>query len=215
MTSINWLGAECIEGLFGITRVTPIKAAWVGITLGNIVLMVVLAWRLWPQPFALYLGWTALMALGQGSRAWDEWSEVITVGATGWWLWHEMPSDRHGRQFVLGIGSVIVLTLFYSLPMPWPHYRAPIYFTRLYTTAGFFAVAVAICLLHWAEKEPCEVKSLLAIPWFGAVLVAGSQRGWSRWPVAITTNLIWAACLIGWLQYGRRSPTKVRSMTAS
>lgn len=188
---------------------------WLGITFLNVLLMGWLALRHWPKPFGIYMGWTALMALGQQSRSWDEWAEATTVVATGWWLWHEMPPDRHGRQFVLGIGAMIVATLFYTVPMPWPHYSRVLYFTRLYSTAGFFAVSVAITAWHWANADPPGFWRVLAIPWFASVLLAGAQRGWPRWAVAIGANFIWSACLLGWLQYGRRKPAKVRSMIAS
>jgi hypothetical protein len=47
-------------------------------------------------------------------------------------------------------------------------------------------------------------ETMLAIPWFLAVLLAGSQRGFDRWMVGIYTNLIWSACLICWLAISRR-----------
>ena len=116
---------------------------------------------------------------------------------------------------MLAIGAVIVMTLFYSLPMPWPHFSQALYFTRLYSTAGFFAVSVAMVLLPWVDREVPAMRQALAIPWFGAVLVAGSQRGWPRWTVALVTDLIWTCCLTGWIQYGRRKPERVRSIIAS
>lgn len=204
-----------LQALFGITEPAAIKEWWAALTLCNAGLMLGLAFRGWPRPFAHYMLWTSLMALSQGSRIWGEWAEIATIVITGWWLWHEMPTDRHGRQFVLAIGSVIVMTLFYSLPMPWPRYSQALYFTRLYSTAGFFAVSVAMVLLPWADHEVPALRQVLAIPWFGAVLLAGSQRGWPRWPIALITNLIWTACLLAWLQWGRRKSARVRSMMVS
>lgn len=204
-----------IKYFFDIRVLSAVKEWWIGVTLLNVLLMLWLTYKHWWESFGIYMLWTAFMALSQGSRLWNEWYEITTLLATGWWLWHELPEESHGRQFVLAIGTVIVMTLFYSLPMPWPRYSQVLYFTRLYSTAGFFAIAIATCLLRWVEREPLALHQVLAIPWFGSVLLAGSQRGWPRWTVAIITNLIWTACLLAWLQCGRRKPAKIRSMMAN
>jgi hypothetical protein len=184
-----------IHYLFGISVLTPIKIAWVALTCVNIVLMLWLAWRgATPTFFGAYMVMMGACATLQGSPAWNPILEAILAIWTIPWIWSMMPKDRYGRVFVLAIGTLISAVLMYALPPPWPNYDPMMYFVRLYSAAVFMGVAFATCLLNRFNYS-----AMVAVPWFGSVLLASSQRGWDRWIIAISTNLIWTACLICWL----------------
>lgn len=195
---------HAIAILFGITAITPIKACWVAITLVNVVMMMFLGLKLnsW---FSGYMAITAWMALIQGTKVWDESCEVMTAIWGSIWVCTLLPKDKHGRIFALSIGLVVTCVLMLAVPPPWPNYDAAMYHTRLYSTAAFLGVALGAAFF---TRNP---NTIIAIPWFMAVLGAGSQRGFDRWVVGIYTNLIWSGCLICWLALARRADRVVSS----
>ncbi len=187
---------HAIAVLFGITAITPIKAAWVVITVANVVMMWILSFG-YRQGMA-YFFFSGLFCLIQGSPLWTLGHEIWWVAATVLWMLALLPRDKHGRIFALSIGLVVTCVLIYACPPPWAGYDRAMYETRLYSTAAFLGVAFGSALM---TRNP---STMLAVPWFLAVLIAGSQRGFDRWMVGIYTNLIWSCCLICWLAISRR-----------
>lgn len=189
-----------IHYLFGISVLTPVKIAWIALTLANVGVMC----RIWltsgrPLWFRFYMGISAISTMIQGTRDWDIYLEAWWAFWSAVWVFTMLPRDKWGRIFSLSIGALISAALMYALPAPWPHYDPAMYYTRLYSTAIFMGVVFAICLIEKINRS-----TLIAVPWFGAVLLASSQRGWDRWIVAIWTNLIWTCCLICWLAISRQ-----------
>lgn len=202
--------------LFGISHPTPIKYAWVGICLINVCLMLAILWRTWNPFFRLYLIGMASATLTQGSPLWNEWSEIALALLGAMWMFTLLPLDRHGRLFSVCIGVLVAMAMMFALPPPWPHYHAGMYFTRLYSSAAFLGIAFASCLLPWSVNHPVNWQTMVAVPWFMAVILAGSQRGWDRWVVGIVTNSAWALCLILWLTLSAApGPRSVAHKTAN
>ncbi len=190
---------HAISVMFGITAITPIKAAWVAITLVNVVMMGLIPWYPSTLRFCFYMGVCSISTLLQGSSAWGEMGEIgLAVGAA-LWVWTLLPKHAYGRIFALSIGLVVTCVLMLAVPPPWAGYDRAMYETRLYSTAAFLGVALGSALM---TRNP---STMLCVPWFMAVLIAGSQRGWDRWMVGIYTNLIWSGCLICWLALARRA----------
>ena len=188
-----------IHYLFGISVLTPAKIAWVALTLMNVGMMLWLAWRNRKTLRGTYLWFMAFVSLIQGARTWDLAGEIWLAILTAAWVFTMLPREKWGRIFSLAIGALISAALMYALPPPWPHYDPTMYFLRLYSTAIFMGIVFSVCLIEKINRS-----TLIAVPWFGAVLLASSQRGWNRWTVAIWTNLIWTCCLIYWLAISRQ-----------
>ncbi len=194
---------HAIAVMLGITVLTPIKACWVAITLVNVMLMWALFIKSRGFAFPCYLISMSFTTLLQAQKGWDVWGEAGLAGWSAIWVWTLLPRERHGRMFALSIGIVATFALMLAVPPPWRGYPADLYFTRLYSTAALLGIAFGSALL---TRNP---STMLAAPWFMAVLIAGSQRGWDRWWVGIYTNLIWSACLICWLAISRRKDESV------
>jgi len=193
-----------IHYLFGISVLTPVKIAWIAITLANVALMLCIGLRnRTPLAFGAYMLMMGACSILQGSAAWNPVLEGMLVVWTIPWIWSMIPTDRYGRIFVLSIGMLISAALMFALPPPWPHYDRTMYFVRLYSTAVFMGVALATCLIQKINRS-----TLIAVPWFGAVLLASTQRGLDRWVVAIWTNLIWMCCLVCWLAILRQDTVR-------
>ncbi len=197
---------HAIALLFGITAITPVKAAWVAITCANVAMMGWLFCKESGMAFPMYLISMATTTLLQGSKDWSIWGEVGLAAYSTFWVSTLLPKDKHGRIFSLSIGLVVTCVLIYACPPPWAGYDRAMYETRLYSTAAFLGVAIGSALM---TRNP---STMLAVPWFMAVLIAGSQRGWDRWVVGIYTNLIWSGCLICWLALARRADRVASSM---
>jgi hypothetical protein len=193
---------HAIATLFGITALTPTKWAWVAITLANICMMFRLGW-LKPEGYFLIM---AASSLVQGGPWWNGFLEVTLTGWTSVFVWRMLPKDKHGRIFALSIGLVVTCVLIYACPPPWPHYDPAMYHTRLFSTAAFLGISLGSAVM---TRNP---STMLCVPWFMAVLIAGSQRGFDRWMVGIYTNLIWSFCLICWLAISRRDLLASSSM---
>ncbi len=196
---------HAIAAMFGIATVTPIKAVWVAITLVNVLLMFWLFCKESGMAFPMYLISMATTTLLQGNKDWSIWGEGGLAAYSAFWVWTLLPKHTYGRIFALSIGLVVTCVLMLAVPPPWAGYDPAMYETRLYSTAAFLGVSFGSALL---TRNP---STMLAVPWFGAVLVAGSQRGWPRWVVGIYTNLIWSCCLICWLALARRADRVVSS----
>jgi len=192
-----------IHYLFGISVLTPAKIAWVALTLLNAGMMLWLSFIVLVErrerAMSRYMVAMALIAIIQGTRWWNLTGECLLALYSSLWVWSLLPRDGWGRIFVLSIGALIGAALMYAVPPPWPHYDPAMYYTRLYSAAIFMGVVFAACLIEKINRS-----TLIAVPWFGAVLLASSQRGWDRWTVAIWTNLIWTFCLICWLAISRQ-----------
>ncbi len=197
--------------LFQINEITPIKAAWLAITVANVVMMLWLSRVVIDEnqrSFSRYLILLAMVSLVQGSWVWNIASEVMLAVYSTIWVWTLLPKHTYGRIFALSIGLVVTCVLMLAVPPPWRGYDPAMYATRLYSTAAFLGVALGSSLM---TRKP---STMLAVPWFMAVLIAGSQRGWDRWMVGIYTNLIWSGCLICWLAISRhRADGRVVSST--
>ncbi len=200
---------HAIAVLFQINEITPIKACWVAITLANVVMMLWLARKLWPHTLIEdgYFLNVAACTLLQGSAFWKLPGELWIAVWTAAWVLFMLPRERHGRIFALSIGIVATFALMLAVPPPWRGYPPDLYFTRLYSTAAFLGIAFGSALL---TRNP---STMLAVPWFGAVMLASSQRGFDRWAVGIYTNLTWTACLICWLALARRADDRAASST--
>ncbi len=185
--------------LFGITQPTPIKYVWIAICLINVCLMLAIAWRTWNPFFRLYLLGIAGTTLTQGSPLWNQWGEISLASLGALWMFTLISPDRHERMFSLGIGVLMAMAMMFALPPPWPRYNAGMYFTRIYSSAAFLGIAFATCLLPWSLKYKVNWNAVISVPWFMAVILAGSQRGWDRWAVGVITNVVWTLCLIAWL----------------
>lgn len=192
---------HAIAVMFQIHEITPTKACWVAITLANVLIMIVLLpqMRLDRPMFFVYLVICAATTLAQGTEAWNLGGEIWLAMGASLWVWTMLPKHKHGRIFALSIGLVVTCVLMLAVPPPWPGYDPAMYFTRLYSTAAFFGLSVGSAMM---TRRP---ETMLAIPWFLAVLIATSQRGFDRWAVGIYANLTWTACLICWLAISRRA----------
>ncbi len=197
---------RAIAVMFGITAITPIKACWVAITLANVVMMLWLFCKESGMAFPMYLISMATTTLLQGGKDWSIWGEVGLASYSTFWVSTLLPKHKHGRIFALSIGLVVTCVLMLAVPPPWRGYDPAMYGTRLYSTAAFLGVSLGSALF---TRNP---NTIIAIPWFMAVLGAGAQRGWDRWMVGIYTNLIWSGCLICWLALARRADRVVSSM---
>jgi len=163
----------------------------------NICLMLLLAWRSSQPFFRLYLLVMAGCAWIQNTTHWGLPGEVILAAVTALWVVSELPRGRRALTEALALGAFLSAVLVFAVPAPWPRYSVAMYFTRLYSTAAFLGISV-----------PCAIlgrRNWLALPWFAAVLFAGSQRGWNYVAVAISANAVWTACLLGWLVMGDRT----------
>jgi hypothetical protein len=193
-----------IHYLFGISVLTPVKIAWVAITLLNVTMMLRLSFIVLVERqqrmMCRYMVAMALVALIQGTQWWHLTIECLISLYSALWVWSLLPSDKPGRIFALSVGLVVTCVLMLAVPPPWPHYDPSMYYTRLYSTAAFLGISLGSTLI---TRNP---STMLAVPWFMAVLIAGSQRGWDRWLVGIVTNLMWSACLICWLSISRLRP---------
>jgi hypothetical protein len=192
--------AGMIHYLFGISVLTPVKIAWVAITLANVAMMCAIWFRSGSLWMRVYLGVMATSTLIQGTGDWNVYLEAWLALWSSVWIWSTLPKDRPGRIFALSVGLVVTCVLMLAVPPPWPHYDPSMYYTRLYSTAAFLGISLGSALI---TRNP---STMLAVPWFMAVLIAGSQRGLDRWFVGIVTNLMWTACLICWLSISRLRP---------
>ncbi len=194
---------HAIAVMFQINEITPLKAAWVAITLANVLMMLWVAWRSVGSPWTfwnfVYFLTTAFFSILQGAPHWDIVGEISISVISAIWVACMLPKHSYGRIFALSIGLVVTCVLMLAVPPPWAGYDPAMYHTRLYSTAAFLGVALGSALM---TRNP---STMLAVPWFMAVLIAGSQRGFDRWVVGIYTNLIWSFCLICWLVLARRA----------
>ncbi len=194
---------HAIAVMFGITALTPLKAAWIAITVANVVMMLRLGWRMPQFYFWVVAGCTLL----QGGPWWRMEGEALLAGGSCGLVISMLPKHAYGRIFALSIGLVVTCVLMLAVPPPWVGYPADLYYTRLFSTAAFLGVAFGSALM---TRNP---STMLAIPWFGAVLLASSQRGLDRWTVGIAANLTWTACLICWLALAGRAGDREASST--
>lgn len=158
--------------------------------------MLLLAWRTPSRPFMAYLAAMALSAGAQHMRWWDLGCEVVLVAFTVPWIWSMLPKDRRGRVEALSLGLVLAAALMAVVPAAWPRYDAAMYFVRLYSAAAFLGISLPCVFFDWRNWP--------AVPWWGAVLMAGSQRGWNYVTVAVACNVTWTAMLGAWIWMGRK-----------
>ncbi len=156
----------------------------------NIALMCLLAWRT-PQPFfRCYLIAMSCAAALQNRASWGMWGEVPLALFGALWLVSELPKGRRAVTEALALGLFVAAILMLLVPPAWPNYPAGQYYVRLYSTALCIGIATPLAVLDW--------RKVLIIAWFGAVLLAGSQRGWNYFTVAVACNAAWTAILIAW-----------------
>jgi len=179
---------------------TPIKLTFVALSLLNIGLMISLAWNTWRSWFSIYLPFAAAASLLLATPLWNEGGEIaLLIGTIGWAV-ALVPRDRRGFLFAAALATMFVAAIHVSAPPPWPRYPADQYYTRLYSTAVFFACACSSFLVPLFERRQIPWEHVLAIPWFGAVLFALVQRmNWEYFTVGIAAKLAWTACLILWI----------------
>jgi len=164
--------------------------AYKALTAVNIALMCLLAYRT-PQPFfRCYLIVMAIAAALQNSTHWGMWGEVSLAFFSITWLLSELPHARRAVTESLSLGLFVAAILMLLVPRPWPAYPPGQYFWRLYSTALCIGIATPLAVL--------DARKVLIIAWFGAVLIAGSQRGWNYVTVAVACNAAWTAILIAW-----------------
>lgn len=187
-----------VHWLFGLPP-SPSTAAWVmtAITLLNITLLLSLFLRTRRQYFLIVL----LTAILQNSPIWSELFEIILAISSLAMALSLFPSDNPGRIFSMSMVTLVLGALIAAAPPPWPGYPPSMYYTRMFSTAVFFGWSLGSILYPWSEGGeggPTPWRHSIAVLWFGAVLLAQTQRGWPYFTVGITANLIWTSCLVAW-----------------
>lgn len=190
---------SAIHFAFGVREPSAPALLWVALTLANVALMVALGWRERRTWWGCYLGVMAAAALTQASPLWGIWGEGALALASVLWIAETLPAGRWGVAFALAIGGLGIAAMLYALPPPYGAFPGSLYLTRLYSTAGLFGVALGSVILPWSQGDGVRWRTALALPWLGAVLFAGTQRGLDRWVVANVSNAIWTTCLVAWL----------------
>lgn len=183
---------------FGITIITGPKLLYVGLALVNVGLMVWLSLRA-PIWFKAYLEGAAASTLLFASPLWNQVSEVVLTLIAAGWVVSMLPKATGERVFALGIGLMVVSALVYAEPAAYGKFHPSPYFTRIYSAAGFLAVMVGVVVLAWVKHRPTGWQQIIAIPWFTATLLGGTQLGWDYFAVGVAAKLVWTACLVGWL----------------
>lgn len=208
-----------IAYLFQINSPTPLKYAWVTLTLLNAALALWLAWRTWPSSFSMYMPVSALSSIFRASPLWPVGADFALAAAACLFGWSLLPKDAM-RWFALAVGAMLVGTLMWSAPIDWPGYPPLRYHTRLHAAVGLLAVSLTCVLERWARGERQDWRTVIAAVWFAVWFLTlvqwrtdvETQAYWAQyWRIALAGKIAAGACLCGWLIQSRPNLPKLVS----
>lgn len=197
---------------FQINHPDPVRSVFVALAVLNAILMLTVAVRSFPSWLSVYLPCAALASLLLATPLWGQAGEILLILAAAGWAMSLIPRDSKGIVFTVALAILFTAAVHLAAPPPWPRYPEAQYYTRLYSTAVFFACAWGSFLVALFDRKPTPWESVVAIPWFGAVLLALVNRGWQYFSVGITAKSIWTGCLIAWLVLNLRREASGRSL---
>lgn len=196
-----------IAWLWQINEPSPIKYAWVALTLVNVGLMAWLAWRERESMLGWYMGVAAISSLFRASPLWNTAGDFLLAAAACAFGWSLLPKGAP-RWFAVSIGVTLLGVLLLAAPMDWPGYSPTRYAARLDAAVLLLAISLACVLDRWTRGEPTDWRSVIAVVWFATWFLTlvqwrddpQTKAYWvAYWRVALAGKVAACGCLVGWI----------------
>jgi hypothetical protein len=214
-----------------VHHITPIKEAWVLVTMAVFLLQVfaasflILTRRHEAVFFEMYLLAASIRDLGHYFSWWGGGFEGLvafftvlattsaSIQATYSIRGSQRRYARHAVAIFSGVGTCLAA---YLLPTAYPGYSKGVYFIRLYTNT-FCALTLAISLVYicknWNFKilrDPRSIHATIMMVWFGTFVWADRHMevGDAWFPTAMTKLAIQGAALVAWIALVKTGASK-------
>ena len=195
-----------------IMHPTPLKRAWLLLTLLSVLLKLIAVVRVPMWGFKFYLVVASFAAVWQNTDSWGLKSEIVLAASMAVFTFEIVFFSPFGvphawarhydRQVAMIFGMTLLIILLFYPPPPYPGYPKAMYYTHLYSTAVALALIVGSEIQAWDMRANMPIflrwHGLLAIPWLSVAVWAGTVRGRDWAVVGVTAVAVQIACLIGW-----------------